>query len=421
MPGLTGSVGRNPEYTLSRATAGRIKTPEGQINGLPGIDIVVVCWGDEFVHTFLNFALPSHLGTGNLDGLAYTDLRYEIYTTPDDIPRIEGSAAFAALKARCAVRCREVKDIDLTDKYRALSVLIGRAILKAAQSDRALLFLPPDSVYAGGAFAHVRKALEQGKRAVMVHEPRVDSETFARALSAIAQPNTHGTIDIAPAALAQLAVKHPHARTQELFASSEFFSSTPGHIYWPIEDRALLVRSYHLHPLMVWPQRRGLIPSGSIDFDFTRRACPNLSRLDILTDSTTVFSCQLSEAGQFALEHKENRLSPWDVALWSGLMTTSHHRAFARHSIRIGEAEPRQWREAEHKARLTFRRIRLCRMWFELLYHLRVWRWPPVFRKLRLAKPIAQAGFLQRISARLRIGAFILHERYWLDRDITRG
>lgn len=372
-----------------------------------------------FRRTYLSSVLPAQLSKGNLPALAALGARYRIFSTAADIAHIRQQPCFLALQDCLPVDLVRIDDLDLTDKYQAMRTIQGRQILDAAADDAALVFLPPDTIYSNGAFLPVVEALRGGKRALMVHELRVDAEAVAAELTG----NTAGEDTLSARKLATIALNHLHPQVRFLMEGEEDLLAAPGHLYWRTGAKDLLVRSFHLHPLLVWPTRPGVVPSGMIDFDFTARACPDIDTIEVVTDSDRVCACQLTsraEAGAQAEASPALGSRAASVALWTGLMTTRHHRMFFRHAIWLHAGDDRTGRaDAERRARHFARRVSLWRTWFELLHHSPV-RWlHRLAERVGLDAVAARMSWATGVSRALGLSAFLRYERYALDRDVT--
>jgi hypothetical protein len=160
--------------------------------------------------------------------------------------------------------------------------------------------------------------------------------------------------------LVKLAMGHLHPLTEALFWDSAHFGSGPSHLYWRVGDDGILARCFHLHPLMVNPLVRGLLPSSTIDADYTPLACPDPDTLYVVEDSDEIAGFEISGRSQFGT-FKPRKFSAADTAFYARYWTQSHHRKFVTHPIRFHGSElSAQWQEAERLSDRVLDAVQLC-------------------------------------------------------------
>jgi hypothetical protein len=309
-------------------------------------DIITVVWGEAFVDIFLRLAVPNQLTAGNL--LFFGDkpdsVIYKVLTTTRDAATLRASPTFAKVAAAVPVEIVLVDAVNREERYAALSECHRRAIAAADARDAALIFLSPDSLWADGTFRRLWDLAESGRRAVLVAGIRVMKETFVPAY--LEEVDRVG-VALGPRELLRLALAHLHPVTRALFWDAPTFFYFPSNLYWRVADEGFLARCYHLHPLLVNPRRRGLLPASTIDADYLMLACPDPEDLHVVTDSDELLGIEISPADHFgAMPQRPARVA--DVALWTRYYASPHHLGFARHKLRFHQQDcTKAWEPVE--------------------------------------------------------------------------
>jgi hypothetical protein len=313
------------------------------------LHFITAVWGRAYTDLFLQVVVPNQLSAGNL--LYFRDkpgsVTYKIYTTQADAEHMRASPCYAQLAAAVPVEIVLFEDVDLGAKYGALIECHRRAISTADEVGAALVFLSPDAIWSDGTFRRLWQLGQAGTRVVMVGSIRLVKETFVPAYLAAHYCAATCSAAIAARDLVGLAMEHLHPLTEALFCDSERFGRGPSHIYWRVGKDGILARCFHLHPLMVNPLVRGLLPKSTVDADYTPLACPDPASLCVVEDSDEIAGFELSAREQFG-SFAPNRFSAADTAFYARYWTQSHHRKFVRHPIRFHAAElSPQWQDVE--------------------------------------------------------------------------
>jgi hypothetical protein len=298
------------------------------------IDFALAVWGDDYVARYLDVVLPSHLAPGNLPAVAATDQpRYVVLTTPAFGGRIAASPAFARLAATvdARVECRD--DVDLRERYRALSRFHAEAIRLAADDGAAIVFLSPDAVFSDGSFRALAEIARTGKSAIMITALRAVGETFLPELTRRFATGD-GALAIGSRDLAALALRHLHPFVQSLFWDSPSFSGYPSNLCWRAGDAGVLIRAFHLHPLFVRTADDGVRLDSTIDDRYLSEACPSPGDLEVVTDSDRIAAVEFSTRARWEA-WPPRRAGALRVACWAARNTTALHRSFLPHAIRL--------------------------------------------------------------------------------------
>ncbi len=322
---------------------------------------ITAVWGAAYTELFLEVVLPNQLSAGNL--LYFRDKRqcatYKIYTAAADVERLQRSRSYAKLAEVVPVEIVLLDNVDLGRKYEALTECHRRAIRAADAAGAALVFLSPDAIWPDGTFKRLWQLAQAGTRVVMVGSIRVVKETFAPEYLARHFSESSCSAGVPARDLVKLAMGHLHPLTQALFWDSDHFGSGPSHLYWRVGDDGILARCFHLHPLMVNPLVRGLLPSSTIDADYTPLACPDPESLYVVEDSDEIAGFEISAYSQFGT-FKPRKFSAIDTAFYARYWTQSHHRKFVRHPIRFhGSDLTAQWQEIERQSAKVLETVEL--------------------------------------------------------------
>lgn len=325
------------------------------------LHFITAVWGRAYTDLFLQVVLPNQLSPGNL--LYFRDkpgsATFKIYTTKADAEYIRASRCYAQLAAAMPVEMVHFDDVDLGAKYAALIECHRRAIRSADEVGAALVFLSPDAVWSDGTFKRLWELAAAGTRVVMVGSIRVVKETFVPQYLAGYLSAGSCSAAIRPRELVKLATRHLHPLSQSLFWDSEHFGLGPSHIYWRVGDDGILARCFHLHPLLVNPLVRGLLPKSTVDADYTPLACPDPESLYVSEDSDEIACFEISRREQFG-SFAPNRFSAADTAFYARYWAQGHHRKFVRHSVRFhGSDLSAQWKEVEALSDRVIERVEL--------------------------------------------------------------
>ena len=277
-------------------------------------DVVTAVWGAEFIDLFLDVCIPSQLSPANLPALP-PGSRYRIFTTGADVPRLAADPRLDDVRRVLPV---DIVEVNMTEADRQVTpgeswnvhkrmiACHRRAAADAAIGERALIFLAPDFVLAEGTIAGLVRIHSGGARAVLTANLRLSREGVVAALAA---RRANGALP--PRELVGLAMRHLHPWTRSLMADGTSTSDNPTSVYWPVRSgsavEGLLVRSFYLHPMLVDPVRRMLMPGGPIDSHYVRDCCPDLTQCQVVDDSDDLIVFELSPAGRVISNERSRR------------------------------------------------------------------------------------------------------------------
>lgn len=328
---------------------------------------ITAVWGEPYLTQFLKIILPNHLTPGNLGAFSkLSKCRYRIFSRRSDIARIASSECIAHLKTLIPLDIIEVPNlgekVTAHDVYNDMTRCHLQGVMDADREKAAVVFLPADSIWSEGSFSALKIHYENKKTAVMLPGIRLCSDPFSE-LFLERFYNSASGYSIAPAReLAAAALPHLHPLMLASQVCSKHFITWPSHLIWPVSDDGFVIRGFHLHPFMINPQVRGVKFKYSLDYDYLAKACPDLARIHVATDSDEILQVAIERN-----KHREELISEQayrfeTVTSWAGEFTDPHHRwLFTEHKIRVHSSDiiPEQWLPAEACSDKIAERIRV--------------------------------------------------------------
>lgn len=417
--------------------------------------VITVVWGAKYLDLFLNWSIPTQLGDGNIAALP-AGSRYRVLTRERHVEEVRNHPmmqAIARLMPVDVVGVAALEGVDNPDpnrrgdpRFELMTICHRQSISDAYEAGAALIFLSPDLLMSAGTFASVVRLHAAGIRGVACTGVKIDTPSFVKALDGVRPDGAPP-----PRQLVRMALPHLHEYAQSMLIDARSFNAFPIGVYWPVGAGGLLVRCLHLHPLMIDPMRMDVFPKGTIDTDFLTRACPDTSRIHVVTDSDEFVIFEISDEDPTGrrcdtIQDKKNRKALVDVgavrstgagvALWCAAAEAArcddiqiHHwrnKPVCLHSDDLDE----QWvvvgAEADAFVRAVMRRCypfgRRAPRWFRLLeqtrrfqqQYRRAWRQRvPRVRVKQLLRPLriasSRAGKTLRKSTRQflrRVGVY---------------
>lgn len=400
-----------------------IDRPSDTASALPGFHILVPVWGTAYCNLFTTISLPSQLAAGNLSSLPHKDrCLYHVLTRPDDRQRIEASEAWQQVSSLMPVRIDLWSEHERTP-HETMSACLRRGIEEADRNDAASLFFNPDLIFADGTIDALVQRVKAGRRVVFTTGIRLLKETVT---PEIERHRKASRITLAPRTLAAIALRNLHPISQQNVWTGEGGTLVPATLFWPVADEGLLARCFHLHPLLVWPERKGVVFDGTVDDDFVPMACPHSETDYVVTDSDELMICEISDFSRTA-ETPYRRGSIDDVVNWAESHTDGRHRHLATFPIRFHATNPTEkiWSGVEADAQRVTSEVlrRLEYGWLQVLLRsptrlFRRWVRVAATASIMQRNLRAESGWRAKISAGYldfyrRYGAFCAgYERF---------
>lgn len=330
-----------------------------------GFHLVTVVWGSDFTDIFLNLVLPSLLSPGNLP--VFQEMKqsvYKIYTTAKDAEVIAKSKKYKLLTEIINTKIKVFRFPRYpVGRYQYLTFCQKHALIEAYKQDCAFVYLTPDNIYANGSFTNLLKIVATGKRVVMEPSFTVTAEKFIPvAKKKLFSIEENGRVSIDSRRLIKIAISYLHPIEKALFWKSTDFSGWPALLYWSVKEDGLLKRAFHLHPLMIRPKKKWILPSGTVDGSkYLDLACPNLEEFYIVEDSDEIMSVGIKPlnhpVNHFIRQNTKSSVN--EVAEWAKREASSCHRHFFQHKIRIhgNEISENQWKAIEEESDRVVQKI----------------------------------------------------------------
>jgi hypothetical protein len=326
---------------------------------MTNLHFVNVVWGAAYTEAYVNICLPSELSAGNLQYVgAHSRSTYRIYTTPKDAETILASPAGKKLASLVDLQIARVNaalpednpHTDASPKYQAMSHCHTHFIKTAGNTDSPLVFLSPDLFWADGSLRRLLEIAQSGKRLLMMNALRLAKERFITTLRSRHFKN--GRLQtVGKRELVALAMDHLHPDTESLVWDCGRSNRWPSLLLWKHNNDGLVLRAFHLHPLMVRPVRRDIFPEVTIDADYIERVCPDPKDEYIVCDSDDIVGFELSrETSRGELVS----LAPYDaesLAGWARGNANTKHQKFVQQKIRIHSKDlSDDWQETEQRS-----------------------------------------------------------------------
>ncbi len=315
-----------------------------------GYHFVTPVWGEAYTKLYVDVVIPAQLAPGNLPCFRNVpNCRYVIYTRPDDAHVIRESPVFKKLDECVPVTFEPIPaSVDVVHDMMTRCYLYG---IRAAESaDAAILFMTPDAVFADGSLATVKRAAERGSDVIYAPSIRVMKDSVAVTL--IRTFKSGEAIGVPSRNLMRIALDNLHPLAHSSWWEEGDGGLVPATIYWRVADEGILAHCFHLHPLLVYPQKKGVKFFGTIDDDYVLAACPDSSRDVVVSDSDDVLMVDLSDPSRF-FEKRFAKGSVRDTVRWAEQFTNLRHQKLFTTAIRLhaGISEPQRWAKVEARAR----------------------------------------------------------------------
>lgn len=267
----------------------------------------VPVWGKDYVGVFVRTALAAQLSPNNLPALPNLHCcQYHIYTTKSDETVINESPTYRRLASLITTKIyylddefSEVGDLSGSiNRYEMKSSCYRHSMSIAAKDGAANVLLNADIVLADGFLKRCAEIIAAGKRVVEVVGPRA----VQRSVETILHERYRAADGIAISAsfrqLASIWVDHIHPMALiHLWKGRRTAPFHPSHLYWQVGKRSILVRCFHIYPIVFFPRQGNTFFRGTIDDDLVSNARLSSKDIYIATDSDKLFCLELSAEG----------------------------------------------------------------------------------------------------------------------------
>jgi len=331
--------------------------------------VVSVVYGDEFTRVMTDVTLPTNLSPGNLPGLAErAEVTFHIYASHASQMALRAAPVFPTLERYARVEFHDIGSEQIAranTPYEVLQQCHAQAIAVARERDEALVVLSPDAIWSDGSFTRMHELAEEGARAVMMAAPRAHKQRFLEALPGHSQAADDGSLRVDSRALMSCLIGNLHPYSDNLFWREDRLSSWPSQLFWSAGQHGMLVRAFHLHPLLVRPMEWDAAMPETIDGRFVAAAVPDPAKIHVVRDSDEIAACEMTDqlASRVHLATPNRDSGARRVAAWMRRETDALHRRYADVPIRLhggddGDDERAAFDRAEAESERVMTRIR---------------------------------------------------------------
>lgn len=311
-------------------------------------NFIYVVWGDAYIDVMVRVALPTMLFKNNLPALAARhSCKVVFFIRANEEAKIRAAPSVMDLAAVVELEFHHIDPDTAPNMYMAMSEAHHRAALAAISEGALLVIGCPDAVYSDGTFTALGNYAEQGKVAVMCPGPRLVQETALPVLAEIASRKS-----ISGRELVALTLDHIHPESARHFVDSPDFCTFPTFCMWPLGSKGMLIRSFHLHPMMIDLSHLNSLDAlkeQTIDGALLGRALNDWTNVHIETDTDNIAFCTLAPR---SVSNFESRHEPFDIEL---VRTSAHsrvvnelHRHFFTKSLKLHTGDlDHSWEELE--------------------------------------------------------------------------
>jgi hypothetical protein len=301
---------------------------------------VLALWGRKYLDYFFDVALPTWMTTGNLLGFASREAEFDVYTTAADADELSKSEQLRALSAFLPIRISIVSGMDFAtgsddDKYVTMTKIHCLAIKRADEREAAVFFLGPDVAIADGTLARARDLLESGKRLIMVGSARVASAGFIADVKRRFNPHASVAAQVTPRDLVDLIVRHPHVGNATFTWGNPEFVNWPSHLFFPVGADGFVQRGFHLHPIAINAEHRGLAPEDTVDGSWLTKIVPDQADWYIMQDSDEGYAVDFGAPAERLIPARVRSDPVLHVAGWAKRHTKPLQWWLAQHVIAV--------------------------------------------------------------------------------------
>lgn len=326
--------------------------------GGKALHVTTIVWGTEYRQLFVDVCVPNQLTPGNLGALPVGS-RYRVFTSAEDVEFLKSSAGLRS--------ANDVIPVDIViepaggtqsrDRFTRMTACHEVALRDAADVGAGLIFLSPDIVMSEGTLGAVARRHASGSRAVVCAGLRLDRDRFVTALK-----RREGPPAIPARELVSLALEALHPFTRLHMVDGTHGPRRPISAYWNVPGEGILARCFYMHPLMVDPVRREVMPDGTIDQHFVVHACPAREQIHVVTDSDELAVFEMSHVDSADTEIDEGPLSFWRAAMTLS-RCDAHQRTYWNAPIRLHAGDVgAAWEPVERQSARFASQVRTLRI-----------------------------------------------------------
>lgn len=267
----------------------------------PAFYFIVVVWGDEYVDMLLRISLPCFLSPLNIPALNnLSDSRFLFVTTKQDYSKIVESSIFKKLETYIQPILVE---LDMSgDEAIHFRMTMGYELASnlAYEQKAYAVYLLPDCLVSNGTFLSLEKYAHEGKDVVLLPGPRVIKEKIFAYVNNM-QLDADEALCFSPRKLAAIGLDFLHTEFRNYNYTEKWFTKWPQMVSWNVPgQRGLLIRAFHLHPLMVnfsdRQERASFNKNDTIDANFIKRNFLDINKIYLERDSDNMILYSMTNA-----------------------------------------------------------------------------------------------------------------------------
>lgn len=315
--------------------------------------ISTAVWGKQFTSFFLEFGIPALLASGNLPAISHRrGSKYLIHTTEDDYAALVNSNAFKKLHTTIAVDVRFIGAID-RPSHTIQAACHKEAMHEADAIGAPLAFISPDTIWSNRTFERIERILETGKRVIFVPNVRAVKEDSIPMLRGLSAHRGTEHLELTGRVLSRVAITHLHPSIEENFyLAGRGQRLLPCNLIWEIGNGDLLIQSFHVHPLLVFPRVRLADFEQTIDGDLVLHACPDTRDYYFVDDSDEITCVEFSSRTHFIAgtcdKADVSAASDWAIR-YANKVHWHLFKEVAR--IHAHPIDPSEWSQAEERSK----------------------------------------------------------------------
>lgn len=216
------------------------------------LDMACVVWGEKYVNLMLNYCFSSLLANGNIPDWPHArETILQVYTTETDARTIQQHRSYAQLKQYIEVQFHTRFLGTAESHYGAIFNMLNgghqAAIRAANQRQAAFMYIAPDHVFATDCFRTLAEFTQAGAELVMALTPRISLTCIPE----LEQMRTDTCLTLLPEVATDLFVTYLHPVIKAHFWDTDVFNSWCSQVYCFFNAKAVMVRGFHLHPLLM--------------------------------------------------------------------------------------------------------------------------------------------------------------------------
>lgn len=337
--------------------------------------ISIPVWGDEYIRLFLDISLPFYFSKNNLPYLQKQkkyNSRVIIHTFRKHFETFKESSSFINLESIINVEFRFIDEMNIienqsSERQKQFNVFVEchKDVIKIGSEESSIiLFFNADLIFSNNLFKNLFDYLDKGYRAICISAMRLNKNKSSKIIL------ENSTFNYTGKELVELALDNLHPSFKNLNWQNKNVPSCLSILYWHLDDKNILLRSFHLHPLAIWPEKQVLLKN-TIDDSFLFESCSK-EKIKVIEDSDDFVVFELTD-------EKSNMLGQLVkypflyLVKWSANTLTSGHWGNIEYKLffRTNNFSD-SWKEIEHKSDLLYSRLKKMVIFYQLLKKTKV-------------------------------------------------